>query len=242
MLAQDGSKSHIAKHLGISRRTVIRWAQSIEKCGSLETFLDENQRSKKGPRKKRKTEALLKRRIWAIRERHHGCCGQKIQYFLEKEYGVRVSVTTIYKVLSEKYELRSKWKKNQKRGPVPHAQAPREVIQMDTVDFDSVFAFTAVDNMRAMSCCALPWEQWMAKPFCITVCSGGLVASPTPFKPMAAVSSKGSSRTQYPTTVCAIDLLGRPRRMSKHLSRASIGHCGKSVWDGRSMLWQKSHY
>src|SRR3989344_562590 len=43
------------------------------------------------------------------------------------------------------YELRSKWKKNQIRGPVPKATSPREVIQMDTVDFGEVFAFTGVD-------------------------------------------------------------------------------------------------
>ena len=145
LLAQDVPKSHIAKQLGVSRRTVIRWTQSIQEHGSLEAFLGYYQQAKKGPRRKRKTDALLKRRIWALREKHYDCCGQKIQYFLEKEYGVQGSVITIYKVLSEKYELRSKWKKNQKRGPVPHARAPREVIQMDTVDFGGVFAFTAID-------------------------------------------------------------------------------------------------
>lgn len=35
LLTQEVPKSHIAKHLGISRRTVIRWAQAIEKHGSL---------------------------------------------------------------------------------------------------------------------------------------------------------------------------------------------------------------
>ena len=58
---------------------------------------------------------------------------------------MQVSVTTIYKVLSEKYQLRSKWQKNKLRGPVPDAQAARQVIQMDTVLFGEVFAFTAVD-------------------------------------------------------------------------------------------------
>ena len=56
-----------------------------------------------------------------------------------------MSVTTIYKVLSEKYQLRSKWQKNKPRGSVPVAQAARQVIQMDTVLFGDVFAFTAVD-------------------------------------------------------------------------------------------------
>lgn len=145
LLEQGIPKNHIAKHLAVSRRTVIRWSQGIEKHGGLEKFLEHYQEAKKGPRKKRVIDAILKRRIWALREKYHQCCGQKIQYFLEKEYDMRISVTTIYKVLDEKYQLRSKWQKNQKRGPVPVAQAPREVIQMDTVDFGAVFAFTAID-------------------------------------------------------------------------------------------------
>jgi transposase InsO family protein len=111
----------------------------------LESFLENYHKAKKGARRKRKTDAILKRRIWALREKYHQCCGQKIQYFLQKEYGMQVSVTTIYKVLSEKYQLRSKRQKNKVRGPVPAAQAAREVVQMDTVLFGKVFAFTAVD-------------------------------------------------------------------------------------------------
>ncbi len=145
LLEKNVSKSQIAKHLDVSRRTVIRWSQAIEKHGGLAHFLEHHQNAKKGPRKTRKTDAILKRRIWKIREQHYDCCGQKIQYFLKRVYGTQVSVTTIYKVLGEKYELRSKWKKNQIRGPVPTAAAPREVIQMDTVLFGGVFAFTAVD-------------------------------------------------------------------------------------------------
>ena len=145
LLEEGVSKSHIAKYLGISRRTIIRWSQAIEKQGNLEAFLEYYQQAKKGLRQKRKTDAILKRNIWALREKHHNCCGQKIQYFLKKEYDIQVSVTTIYKVLSEKYQLRSKWQKNKLRGPVPVAQAARKVLQMDTVLFGKVFAFTAVD-------------------------------------------------------------------------------------------------
>lgn len=145
LLEAGVSKSHIAQHLGVSRRTIIRWSQAIERHGSLDAFLEYYQQAKKGSRRKRKIDAILKRRIWALREKHHQCCGQKIQYFLEKEYDTKVSVTTIYKVLSEKYQLRSKWQKNKSRGPIPVAQAARQVIQMDTVLFGEVFAFTAVD-------------------------------------------------------------------------------------------------
>jgi len=145
LLEEGVPKSHIAQHLGVSRRTIIRWSKAIEDHGNLDAFLRHYDQAKKGSRKKRKKDAILKRRVWALREKHHQCCGQKIQYFLKKEYDQDVSVTTIYDILSEKYELRSKWQKNKPRGAVPSASAAREVIQMDTVLFGEVFAFTAVD-------------------------------------------------------------------------------------------------
>jgi len=83
--------------------------------------------------------------VWNIREREQGCCGQKIAYFLNKEHDITLSVPKIYEVLAEKYTLRSKWSKNQKRGPVPEVEAARQVVQMDTVHFGQVFAFTAID-------------------------------------------------------------------------------------------------
>lgn len=145
MLEQGVPKVHIAKHLEISRRTIIRWSKAIQEHGALKAFLDHYQQAKSGPRRKRKRDEILKRRIWALREKYHDCCGQKLKYFLEKEYDVHVSVTTIYKVLAEKYQLRSHWQKNHKRGAVPSAQAARQVVQMDTVTFGDVFAFVAID-------------------------------------------------------------------------------------------------
>jgi len=41
--------------------------------------------------------------------------------------------------------IRSKWRKNQKRGAVPTALRARAVIQMDTVAFGHLFAFTGID-------------------------------------------------------------------------------------------------
>ena len=83
--------------------------------------------------------------VWDIREREYECCGQKIQYFLNLEHQIHLSVPKIYEILAEKYVIRSKWKKNKARGKVPQAERPREVIQMDTVDFGDVYAFTAID-------------------------------------------------------------------------------------------------
>ncbi len=141
---QEVPKTHIAKQLGLNRETVHLWICGIESLGLLE-FLDKYTNAKRGQRVKRQIDPILKRRVWKIREREMDCCGQKIKYFLEQEYGQSPAVSKIYEILAEKYKLRSKWKKNQLRGPVPHAQKPREVIQMDSIDFGEVFAFTGVD-------------------------------------------------------------------------------------------------
>lgn len=145
LFEQGVPQLHIAKQLDVDRVTVYRWLLGIHEEGELELFLDQYLSSKKGHRAKRKVDGLLKTRIYRIREENNDCCGQKIRYFLNEEYGIDLSVKTIYKILSEKYKLRSKWKKNQKRGSVTQATKPREVIQMDSVHFGMVFAFTAVD-------------------------------------------------------------------------------------------------
>ncbi len=137
-------KSHIGRQVGIHRETVGIWIRGIVEQG-LEEFIDTYENAKKGERKKRQVDPILKRRIWKIREEEKDCCGQKIQYFLEKDYGVKPAVSKIYEILAEKYVIKSKWKKNMMSGVVPKASKPREVIQMDTIDFGDVFAFTAVD-------------------------------------------------------------------------------------------------
>ncbi|OGH19392.1 MAG: hypothetical protein A3A47_03440 [Candidatus Levybacteria bacterium RIFCSPLOWO2_01_FULL_37_20] len=144
LFEQGLPKTHIAERLRINRDTVRLWVQAIAAMG-LTSFLDSYSKAKKGPRLKRQVDAILKRRVWMLRDREMDCCGQKIQYFLETEFGTKLSVPKIYEVLAEKYVIKSKWKKNQKRCPVPKAEKPREVIQMDTIDFGAVFAFTAVD-------------------------------------------------------------------------------------------------
>ena len=141
---QSIPKSHIAQRLGKHRETIHIWIKGIQEHG-LPNFLDQYQQAKKGERKKRQVDPIVKRWVWEVREREYNCCGQKIQYFLNLEHGVHLSVPKIYEILSEKYVIRSKWKRNQARGQLPKANQPREVIQMDTIDFGEVFAFTAID-------------------------------------------------------------------------------------------------
>lgn len=144
LYCQGVSKSRIAYDLGKNRETIIFWIQGIERYGLL-VFLSQYENAKKGPREKSQVDPIFKRWVWEIREREFDCCGQKIAYFLRKEHGVFVSVPKIYEILSEKYQIRSKWKKNQQRGEIPIATKPREVIQMDTLDFGEIYAFTGVD-------------------------------------------------------------------------------------------------
>lgn len=146
LFEQGVPKGHIAANLSVNRETVRIWLASIQAHpDGLLGYLEEYRTAKKGQRAKRKVDGLLKARIYRIREENRQCCGQKIQLYLE-EFGVHLSTTTIYEILAEKYKLRSKWKKNQHRGELIQATKPREVIQMDTVHFGMVFAFTSVDT------------------------------------------------------------------------------------------------
>ena len=137
-------KSRIAADLGKTRETIHIWIKGIRRYGLLE-FLDRYEQAKKGNRTPRKANPVVKDWIYQIREREADCCGQKIQYWLEKEHRLHLSVPKIYQVLAEKYTIRSKWKKNKQRGPVPHPDHPREVVQMDSVDFGGLFTFTGID-------------------------------------------------------------------------------------------------
>lgn len=144
---QGVPKIHIAERVGVHRETVGEWIKGIvQHEGGLLGFLDEYEKAKKGPRKKRKVDGLLKARIYRLREENRQCCGQKIQEYLFDDYGIQLGIKAVYKILGEKYKLRSKWKKNQHRGNLVKATKPREVIQMDTVHFGMVFAFTSVDT------------------------------------------------------------------------------------------------
>lgn len=147
LFEQHVPKAHIAQKLGVHRDTIYEW---LTKIGShpkgIAGFLEDYGNAKKGERRKRKEDGMLKARIYRLREENNDCCGQKIQYYLKQEYDISVGLKFIYKILSQKYKLRSKWKKNQKRVVCITATKPREIIQMDTVHFGMVFAFTAVDT------------------------------------------------------------------------------------------------
>ena len=70
--------------------------------------MDRYQQAKeRGAEETRQVDPVVKRQVWAIREREYDCCGQKIQYFLKLEQGTHLSVPKIYEILAEKYVIRS---------------------------------------------------------------------------------------------------------------------------------------
>lgn len=144
-LATQGlSVSAIARQLDRHRETVGLWLKAIRLEG-LPEFLERYAVAKKGLRRRRQVAGTVKRQVWAIRAREPECCGQTIQYVLAREQHIHLSVPKIYEILAERYVLRPRGRPNQPRGVVPIATAPRAVIQLDTVVFGEVFAFTGVD-------------------------------------------------------------------------------------------------
>lgn len=133
----------IAKRTGKHKATIYRWIRKFKRIGHVKTrqwYVN----CKKGRRRKR-ISVELKLAIVATRNRYHQCCGEKIRYFLNKNYGYHVSVATIYRVLGEKSRISSKYKPR-KYGEAPKGQYARDVIQADTVDFGEVNAYTYIDT------------------------------------------------------------------------------------------------
>ncbi len=135
--------SVIAQQVGKHRATVYRWLRGMRSVG-LREFVGEYKNAKKRPRR-RKVDPYVERRILSIRAEHCDCCGEKIVYWLNKER-IDLSRSTVYRVLNRHLRLRPKGRRNRPRGPVPRSEGPREVIQMDTVDFGGLFAYTAIDT------------------------------------------------------------------------------------------------
>lgn len=142
-LFQAGQRvAYIAERVSVHRATVYRWIKGIQQRG-IQDFIRHYRNAKKG-RRRRKTHGYIEQKVLRIRRDHHGCCGEKIVYWLAKE-GVRISRSTVYRILNKHLQLRAKRRRNKPRGPVPGASGPRDVIQMDTIDFGEVYAFTAID-------------------------------------------------------------------------------------------------
>ena len=136
--------TEIARLLRKDRATIYRWLRGIRYQGLRE--FERRKKACKRRRKRRNLDAVTTKLILKIR-RDYGWCGQKIRFWLRKEYGRNVGLASVYRTLGKHMILRKKWKKNDyTRGKVPKATYRRHVGQSDTVDLGKLFAYTTIDT------------------------------------------------------------------------------------------------
>jgi len=180
------SPEAIPGQLNIHRATVYRWIQKFQQM-TVGRFIQEYRLAKKGRRRPHKTILSTKNLVYTLRQRYRNCCGEKIKYFLEKDYSIELSVSTIYRVLNERFQLSSKWKKKIRRGALIKGKTPRESLQTDTVDFGEVYAFTCIDTFTKEASVVLKTE--------LTAAAGqaALVAQLNYFKKIKHIQRDGGS-------------------------------------------------
>lgn len=139
---------YIARRVGVHRSTIYRWLKGIRQRG-IKGFIKQYKQAKKG-RRVHQTHGYVEQRILHIRRSYRQCCGQKIVYLLSQE-GIKVSLSTVYRVLNKHLKLR-KHSRTAKGQPARRGKRAREVVQMDTVDLGEVYAFTAIDTYTKEAC------------------------------------------------------------------------------------------
>jgi transposase InsO family protein len=96
-------------------------------------------------RRVRKTHSYVAQRVLGVRQTYRNCCGQKIVYLLKQE-GIKLSLSTVYRILNKHLNTLHKHVRTAKGQPARRGRQPREVIQMNMVDLGEVYAFTAIDT------------------------------------------------------------------------------------------------
>lgn len=135
--------NEVARKVGRDRATIYRWKKVIKYRG-IKRFVAEKKQAKR-KRRRCTLDSRVVRLIKQSRINHHDWCGEKIVWELKTKHNIKVSRASAYRVLNRYFKLRSRWKKNKARGPLPQAKKPRDVVQADTIDFGGLFAYTAVD-------------------------------------------------------------------------------------------------
>lgn len=144
-MSQAGSTiEQITMVIGKHRATVYRWLARIKRIGIRE-FL----RRKivcKLRRPGGQTPEYVIQKIVDIRNQF-GWCGQKIRKELAEMHGIALGLSTIYRWLHKRFTKAAVGvKRYKKHKALVTAQAPREVIEHDTVDLGGgVYAYTAID-------------------------------------------------------------------------------------------------
>lgn len=145
----------IVKQFGVNRTTIWRWKKKWEKQNSTVQFTNDNRpsipvgldfrfqdvrwniptiTSAPHTHPSRISETVIQR-ILAIRKSHNRCA-EVIQHQLTQE-GIVVGLTSIKRILDKNHCINhwSKWKKRRINTPRPIANAPGELVEVDTVHY-----------------------------------------------------------------------------------------------------------
>lgn len=133
----------ITQVVGKHRATIYRWLERIKQLGIRE-FVRRKQTAKHRRPQARTPEHVIQR-IVDIRN-DYGWCGQKIRKELQENHGIVLGLSTVYRWLHNRFTKSvvavAKYKKHK---ALVTANAPREVVEHDTVDLGDVYAYTAID-------------------------------------------------------------------------------------------------
>lgn len=142
-LKQAGQRvEDIAAQLGKHRSTIYRWLKGIRQRG-IRGYVAYFKQCKKG-RRQRKTHGYVVQRVLTLRREYRDCCGEKLVYLLGQEQ-IRVSRSTVYRILKRHLALRKKRRAYQGE-PVQQATRPGAVVQVDTLALGEIYAYTAIDT------------------------------------------------------------------------------------------------
>ena len=134
----------ICKTVSKHRATIYRWLKDIKLIGIRE-FL-KRKKTSKHRRPKARVPEHIRQLVVDIRIAYNWC-GQKIKKELVANYNIKLGLTTIYRILHERFQRSVVGvHKYQKHQAIVVANAPREVVEHDTVDLGGgVYAYTSID-------------------------------------------------------------------------------------------------
>ena len=121
-----GNISQVCREFGISRKTFYKWWPYYVKEG-LPGLKDRSNRPKSHPKTVPKDvqELILKLR----HKSHYGSC--RLRFYLERDYGIKLSVYGIYRVLVRAGEIKLKKHRHRKKPVYYHMDYPGQRVQID---------------------------------------------------------------------------------------------------------------
>ena len=143
MYQAGSTMEQIAKVVAKHRATIYRWFAKIRRIGIREFI--RRKTTCKVRRPKARTPEHVIQKIVDIRN-DLGWCGQKIKKELKENHGIVLGLSTIYRWLHRRFTKAGVGvRRYYKHQALVTADAPREVVEHDTVDLGELYAYTAID-------------------------------------------------------------------------------------------------